>query len=85
MSIVRSLQNVKKWRHMPWLKRGMTVEVNGKMGVVTAANSSLNIQVRYEGEKYSQNCHPHWRTRYYDKEGKLIADYYTEEDKKRMI
>lgn len=70
-----SLANVKKWRHMPWLKRGMRVEVDGEMGVVTSGNSSLNINVRFDGMNYSQNCHPHWETRYFDKDGKVIADY----------
>ncbi|WP_229386640.1 hypothetical protein [Lysinibacillus sphaericus] len=70
-----SLENVKKWRNMPWLKRGMRVEVAGEMGVVTSGNCSLNINVRLDGLKYSQNCHPHWETRYFDKDGKVIADY----------
>ncbi|WP_201785154.1 MULTISPECIES: hypothetical protein [Bacillaceae] len=71
-----SLKNVKEKRFMPFLKRGMRVEVDGKMGVVTAGNRSLNINVRFDGEKYSGNCHPKWRTRYFDKNGNVIADYW---------
>lgn len=70
-----SLANVKKWRQMPFLKRGMRVEVDGDMGVVTAGNPSLNINVRFDGKNYSENCHPHWETRYFDKDGNVIADY----------
>lgn len=75
---IRSLENVKKWRFMPWLKYLMAVEVNGKMGRVTGANSSLNINVKFdniEDQHYNGNCHPHWETRYFNKEGKVIADY----------
>jgi len=73
-----SLKNVKEKRSMPFLKRGMRVEVNGKMGVITSGNDSLNINVRLDGEKYSGNCHPKWETRYFDKDGKVIADYRQE-------
>ena len=72
---VISLRNVKEKRSMPFLKRGMRVEVNGKMGVVTSGNVSLNINVRYDGNNYSQNCHPKWETRYFNKDGTVIADY----------
>ena len=72
---VISLKNVKEKHTMPFLKRGMRVEVNGKMGVVTSGNHSLNINVRYDGNNYSQNCHPKWETRYFDKDGVVIADY----------
>jgi hypothetical protein len=75
---IRSLDSVKKWRNMPWLKHGMAVEVNGKMGKVTGANSSNNINVKFnapEHQRYNGNCHPWWETRYFDKDGKGIADY----------
>lgn len=70
-----SLAYVKERRNMPFLKRGMAVEVDGKNGIVTAGNSSGNINVRFEGMKFSVNCHPKWETRYFDKEGNVIADY----------
>lgn len=73
-----SLKNVKERRSMPFLKRGMNVEVDGKMGVVTSGNSSGNINVRFEGVKFSVNCHPKWETRYFDKDGKTLADYRIE-------
>ncbi|GIN08709.1 hypothetical protein J1TS1_28540 [Shouchella clausii] len=70
-----SLKDVKIMRDMPFLKRGMRVEVDGKMGVVTSGNRSLNINVRLDGEKHSGNCHPKWQTRYFDKNGNVVADY----------
>lgn len=73
-----SLKNVKEKRSMPFLKRGMRVEVDEKMGVVTSGNDSLNINVRYDGNNFSQNCHPKWETRYFDNKGTVIADYRKE-------
>lgn len=73
-----SLKRVKEKRSMDFLKRGLTVVVNGKTGVVVSGNDSLNINVRFEGNSYSQNCHPKWETCYYDKNGEIIADYRKE-------
>lgn len=73
-----SLKNVKERRSMPFLKRGMKVEVNEKMGVVTSGNSSGNINVRFDGMKFSMNCHPKWETRYFDQDEKVLADYRKE-------
>lgn len=70
-----SLKQVKERRFMPFLKRGMQVEVNEKLGVVTAGNSSGNINVRFEDVRFSINCHPKWETRYFAKDGSVIADY----------
>lgn len=70
-----SLAYVKERRGMPFIKRGMRVKVDGKMGSVTAGNRSGNINVRFDGFKHTENCHPKWETVYYDKEGNVIADY----------
>ncbi|MFF3100192.1 hypothetical protein [Viridibacillus arvi] len=75
---VISLQNVKEKRSKAFLKHGIRVEVNGRMGIVTSGNDSLNINVRYESNNFSQNCHPQWETRYFDKDGVVIADYRKE-------
>lgn len=68
------LEAVRRGRHMPFLKRGMVVDVEGNMGTVTGGNSSMNIQVRFQGSRYSVNCHPTWETTYYEN-GEVIADY----------
>jgi hypothetical protein len=52
----------------------MSVDVDGKMGTITGGNSSMNIQVRFAGRRYSSNCHPTWETTYYQG-GQVIADY----------
>ena len=70
-----SLQYVKEYRNMPFIKRGMRIEVDGQMGKVTSGNSSGNINVLFDGEKYPCNCHPKWETRYFDKTGQVIVDY----------
>lgn len=70
-----SLAYIKERRQMPFIKRGMRVQVDGQMGSVTAGNRSGNINVRFDGFKYTENCHPKWETVYFDKEGNILADY----------
>lgn len=70
-----SLAYIKERRNMPFIKRGMKVEVDGQLGKVTAGNRSGNINVLFDGAKFPVNCHPKWRTRFFDKEGNVIADY----------
>ena len=70
-----SLSYIKERRNMQFIKRGMRVEVDGRMGKVTSGNSSGNINVLFDELKYPLNCHPQWKTCYYDKEGNVIADY----------
>lgn len=70
-----SLAYVKERRNMPFIKRGMSVEVDGQMGKVTSGNHSGNINVLFVDTKYPVNCHPQWETRYFDKDGNVIADY----------
>jgi hypothetical protein len=73
------LQGVRDDRHMPWLKRGMRIELHKdsdvKKGRVTGGNAMANIQVRFDGESFSRNCHPHWQMVYYDPNGNVLADY----------
>ena len=70
-----SLAYVKESRNMPFLKRGMVIEVDGRKGIVTAGNHSGNVNVRFDGEKHAVNCHPQWETVYFDKDGNVLADY----------
>jgi hypothetical protein len=53
----------------------MAVDVDGKRGVVTGGNTAMNIQVRFEGQRHSCNCHPTWETTYYDQNGTIMAEY----------
>lgn len=72
-----SIESVRKNRGLPFLKRGMRVQLNysgkSKTGVVTGANESLNINIRFDGSKRSTNCHPRWAISYFDKDGNTIA------------
>ncbi|EGQ8013304.1 hypothetical protein HFM15_001573 [Vibrio cholerae] len=71
-----SIQSVRDGRNLPFLKRGMRVQVDGgKFGTITGANSSMNLNVRLDGEKHSGNYHPTWQMRYFDDNGNVIAEF----------
>jgi len=74
-----NLISVKTQRGLPFLKRGMKVELNysgkTKSGVITGGNTSGNINVRFEGNNYSENVHPRWAIKYFDKMGNVIAEF----------
>lgn len=72
--MAQSLEYTKNHRRMPFLKRGMIVEVNGKRGRITSGYGGY-IMVRFDGMSFSRNCHPQWETVYYGKDGEIIADY----------
>lgn len=65
---------MKQARGLDFLQRNMRVEVDGKPGIVTGHHGH-NLLVKFDGQKHSSNCHPHWMTKYFDSEGKLIAEY----------
>ena len=54
---------------------GMRVDVDGKKGVICGSNRSLNLDVCFDGEYISANCHPYWKITYYDKRGEVVKDY----------
>lgn len=70
-----SLEYIRIRRNLPFVKRGMRIEVDGKMGTITSGNRSGNLNVRFDGEKYPQNCHPWWKTKYFDKQGNIIKEF----------
>lgn len=61
-------------RQMPWIKRGLVCEIDGKRGTVVAGDGGY-VRVRYNGERHSVPCHPHWQAVYYDDNGTIIKDY----------
>src|ERR1700730_4949566 len=71
--MVRMLESVRKGRGMLFLRRGMAVD--GKRGVVTGGNTAMTIQVRFQGQRHSCNCHPTWETTYYGRDGTIMAEY----------
>lgn len=74
-----NLDYVKNFRGLKFVKRGMKVEhtYNGKtqIGRITSGNSSGNLNIRFEGKKKSENCHPRWAMKYFDKEGNIICEF----------
>jgi hypothetical protein len=54
---------------------GMKVEVAGRPGRIVGCNASLNLDVCFEGETWKNNCHPHWRIKYFDNQDKVVAEY----------
>jgi len=74
-----NLDFVKKQRGLPFVKVGMRVELltkdGSKAGKITGGNESGNIDVRFDGDPYSVNCHPKYNMKYFDDNGGLIAEF----------
>jgi len=72
-----TIQDIREKRNMPFLKVGMRVfsTHSNRYGIVTGANTSQNINVKFDGDKHTQNCHPHWKMKYFNKIGSLVAEY----------
>lgn len=68
-------ERVCKGRGISFAYQGMKIEVAGKMGTIVGANDSCNLEVVFDGEWIPGNCHPWWETRFFDKNGNVIADY----------
>ncbi len=69
-----SLSYIHNQRGMPWVCVGMRIEVDGRPGVIKGGNDSGNLDVIFDGDNYRSNVHPSWETKYYDGDGKLIAE-----------
>ena len=68
-------ERMKKARGIEFAYMGMRIEVCGKMGTIVGANDSLNLNVLYDGWYIHDNCHPWYRTKYFDNNGNVIAEY----------
>lgn len=69
-----SFDYLKTYRRMPWMRRGIRVDVGGKKGHVTSGDGGY-VRIRLEGERNTRRYHPQWQTTFYDDQGKVIADY----------
>lgn len=71
------MELIRKQRGLSFLKRGMRIESlhNGKFGRIASANHCGNINVIFDGEKHSQNCHPKWKIRYFNDENVVIKEF----------
>lgn len=70
-----TFERVKSQRGIEFAYLGMKVEMDSKKGVIVGGNSSLNLDICFDGESWSDNCHPWYRMRYFDKKGNLIKEY----------
>ncbi len=73
-----NFDRMKEHRNIPFAKRGMIVEVDGEKGWITGSNNGMNLDVLFEGNEYTTNCHPHWEIIYYDEDGNMIKNYKQE-------
>jgi hypothetical protein len=63
-----------KYRGVPFARIGMDVEVDGRRGVIVGNNSSANFDVLFDDGQRG-NCHPNYRVKYFDAEGKVLAEF----------
>ncbi len=68
------LQEARDNRNMPFLKRGMHCDCDGRFAHLTSGNST-HLRVRFDGNKFTSNVHPWWQMTYYAADGSVIADY----------
>jgi hypothetical protein len=66
------IDRVVEYRGLPKLKKGMRCEVNGKAGRVWGGNGSANLDVLFDGEKRTMNCHPDWKMKIFNDAGEVI-------------
>lgn len=67
-------EQIKKYRYIPFIELGMKVEVDGTPGVIVGYHG-LNLLVCLQGYTFGSNCHPHYKVKYFDKEGNLIKEF----------
>lgn len=70
-----TFENVKRWRSLEFIYLGMKVEMDGKKGVIVGGNSSLNLDVCFDGQSWAENCHPWYKMKYFGSNGNLVKEY----------
>ena len=68
------LQATREQRNMPFLRRGMRCNMDGKFGNVTSGDITW-LRVRFDGNNFSSNVHPTWQMTYYAEDGSVVKDY----------
>ena len=69
-----SLLEARAMRKMPFLRRGMRVDMDGKGGRLTSGNSAY-LRVRFDGMSFSKRVHPTWQMTFFAADGSIIKDY----------
>lgn len=72
---VDQFNSVKSYRGIEFAYMGMKVRLNDKVGFICGANSSCNLQVCFEGNYHTSNCHPYYKLVYINKRGMIIKDF----------
>lgn len=44
-------------------------------GVICGSNSGMNLDILFDGNTHTENCHPHYRLTYLDRQNAVIAHY----------
>jgi hypothetical protein len=72
-----SMKSVRLQRGIPFIKRGMRVFSNHskRFGTITGTNDACNLNIRFDGDKRSQNCHPYFKLVYFDDNGNIIKEF----------
>ena len=68
-----SFQEARQMRKMPFLRRGLRADMDGKAGRITSAKSA-HLRIRYDGAKHSVFIHPTWHMTYYQEDGTVLKD-----------
>jgi len=74
-------EQVKIARGIPFAFMGEKVVLSSKkrgdlIGTIVGANHAMNLDVVFEGTYHKENCHPHYRLTYYDKNNMPVARYF---------
>ena len=72
---IEEFNQMKERRGIGFAYQGMVIDVSGRKGWIVGNNSSLNLDVLFEGETYASNCHPTWETTYYDNKMNIVKDF----------
>lgn len=72
-------EDMDRTRGITFAKLGMMVEVDGDIGTIAGMNGSANLDVVFANQlkygKQKHNCHPMYQIKYFDNNGKVVADY----------
>lgn len=69
-----SLSEARQNRNMPFLRRGMHADMDGRRGVITSGDSA-HLRMRFDGEKRASVIHPWWQMTYYAQDGSVVKNY----------
>ena len=68
------LQLVRDYRKMPFLRRGMRCNMDGRWAKVTSGFGA-GLMVLFDDATYPKPVHPKWQMTYYDTDGNIVAEY----------